>query len=84
MPVAVKMMKHNMAMNADFLGKFHSEAQTIAAFNHENIIKIYDFLEQFRTVFIIMELVEGETIKDMLNRKKLLSLRLIIARYAPA
>ncbi|MGD8991297.1 MAG: protein kinase [Desulfobacterales bacterium] len=78
MPVAVKMMKHNMAMNADFLSKFHSEAQTIAAFNHENIIKIYDFIEQFRTVFIIMELVEGETIKDMLNREKFLPLQRII------
>lgn len=77
MPVAVKMMKHDMAMDADFLSKFHSEARTIAAFNHENIIKVYDFEEQFRTVFIIMELVEGETIKDMLDREKMLSFQRI-------
>ncbi|MGD9172636.1 MAG: protein kinase [Desulfobacterales bacterium] len=78
MPVAVKMMKHDMAMNADFLSKFHNEAQTIASFNHENIIKVYDFEEQFRTVFIIMELVEGETIKDILAREKILPFRRII------
>lgn len=77
MPVAVKMMKHDMAMDADFLSKFHSEAKTIAGFNHENIIKVYDFEEQFRTVFIIMELVEGETIKDMLARQKMLSFQRI-------
>jgi serine/threonine protein kinase len=78
MPVAVKMMKHDLAMNGDFLSKFHSEAKTIAGFNHENIIKVYDFEELFRTVFIIMELVEGETIKDMLAREKILSFRRII------
>lgn len=78
MPVAVKMMKHDLAMDGDFLSKFHSEAKTIAGFNHENIIKIYDFEELFRTVFIIMELVEGETIKDMLAREKILSFRRII------
>ena len=78
MPVAVKMMKHDLAMNGDFLSKFHSEAKTIAGFNHENIIKIYDFEELFRTVFIIMELVEGETIKDMIAREKTLPFRRII------
>lgn len=78
MPVAVKMMKHDMAMDADFLSKFHSEANIIAGFNHENIIKIYDFEELFRTVFIIMELVEGETIEDMLAREKIFSFRRII------
>jgi len=78
MPVAVKMMKHDLAMNGDFLSKFHSEAKTIAGFNHENIIKIYDFEELFRTVFIIMELVDGETINDMLAREKILPFRRII------
>ena len=78
MPVAVKMMKHDLAMDGDFLSKFHSEARTIAGFNHENIIKVYDFEELFRTVFIIMELVEGETIKDMLAREKNLPFRRII------
>jgi serine/threonine protein kinase len=74
MPVAVKMMKHDMAMNEDFLIKFHQEARTIAGFNHENIIKIYDFEELFRTVFIIMELVEGETVEKILEKEKILSI----------
>ncbi len=74
MPVAVKMMKHDMAMNEEFLIKFHQEARIIAGFNHENIIKVYDFEELFRTVFIIMELVEGETVQNMLKREKFLSI----------
>jgi serine/threonine protein kinase len=74
MPVAVKMMKHDMAMDEEFLSKFHQEARTIASFNHENIIKVYDFEELFRTVFIIMELVEGETVQNMLAREKILSI----------
>ena len=65
MPVAIKMMKHDMAMNPDFLDTFHKEAKTIAGFNHENIIKVYDIEELFRTVFIIMEFVEGQTLEDI-------------------
>jgi serine/threonine protein kinase len=74
MPVAVKMMKHDMAMDEDFLTKFNQEARTIAGFNHENIIKVYDYEELFRTVFIIMELVEGETVQNLLEREKILSI----------
>ena len=73
MPVAVKMMKHDMAMNDEFLAKFHQEARTIAAFNHENIIKVYDIEARFRTVFIIMEMVEGQTIRDMIRQQKSLA-----------
>jgi len=72
MPVAVKMMKHDMAMEENFLTKFRQEARTIAGFNHENIIKVYDYEELFRTVFIIMELVEGESVQDWLEREKIL------------
>ncbi len=58
MPVAIKMMRHDMAMDSDFLSRFHHEAKTIAGLNHPNIIKIYDIEERYQTVFIIMELME--------------------------
>ncbi len=70
MPVAIKMMRHNLAMDDDFLESFHHEAKTIANLNHENIIKIYDIEERYRTVFIIMELLEGEGLRDLLGRLK--------------
>ncbi len=70
MPVAIKMLRHNLAMNEDFLDGFHNEAQTIARLNHENIVKIYDIEERYRTVFIIMELLEGESLVALLKRLK--------------
>jgi len=70
MPVAIKMMKHDLAMDPDFLSSFHNEAKTIASLNHENIIRVYDIEERFRTVFIIEELVEGESLKDLIGRLK--------------
>jgi serine/threonine protein kinase len=70
MPVAIKMMRHNLAMDPQFLRNFRAEAKTIANLNHENIIKVYDIEELYRTVFIVMELVEGETIKELIQREK--------------
>ncbi len=73
MPVIIKMMRHDLALNSDFLSKFRNEAKTIASLNHENIIKVYDIEERYRTVFIIEESVEGETLKEMLERLKKLT-----------
>ena len=73
MPVAIKMMRHNLAMDPKFLNKFQREAKIIANLNHENIIKVYDIENLFRTVFIIMELGEGETIKELIQREKQIS-----------
>jgi eukaryotic-like serine/threonine-protein kinase len=44
-PVAIKMLKHNMAMDPDFSEKFRHEAKTIARLNHPNIVKVYDIEE---------------------------------------
>ena len=70
MPVAIKMLRHDMAMNADFLSTFHNEAKTIASLNHENIIRIYDIEERYRTLFIITELAPGEGLNLLIERLK--------------
>jgi len=70
MPVAIKMMRHDLAMDSDYLSNFRNEAKTIAGLNHENIIKIYDVEERFRTVFIVMEFLEGESLNAMVGRLK--------------
>ena len=72
MPVAIKMMRHDLATDPDFLGTFLNEAKTIAGLNHENIIKVYDIEERFQTVFLIMEYLEGETLNKMLKRLKII------------
>jgi serine/threonine protein kinase len=68
MPVAIKMLRHHMAMNEEFLRVFWNEAKIIATLNHENIIKVYDIEELYRTVFIIMELMDGESLQAMIKR----------------
>jgi serine/threonine protein kinase/Tfp pilus assembly protein PilZ len=68
MPVAIKMLKHDMAMNKDFAAKFHNEAKTVALLNHDNIVRVYDIEELFRTIFIIMEYQEGLPLDYILYR----------------
>ena len=66
-PVAIKMLRHDMAMNREFLGNFRKEAQTIANLNHENIVKVFDIEERFRTIFIIMERLDGRSLRELLD-----------------
>ncbi|MBI5249790.1 MAG: protein kinase [Desulfomonile tiedjei] len=68
-PVAIKMLKHNMARDPEFLGKFQDEAKIIAQLNHDNIVKVYDIEHVSRTVFIIMEHLEGITLRHILRNK---------------
>jgi len=68
MPVAVKMLKHDLAMNPRFLERFREEAKTIARLNHENIVKVYDIEELFRTIFVVMEYLEGVSLAQVLRK----------------
>ncbi len=72
-PVAIKMMRHHLAMDPDFLRNFQNEAKTIADLNHANIIKVYDIEERFKTVFLIMQFLAGETLSVKLARLKAIS-----------
>ena len=78
MPVAIKMLRHHLAMDPDFIGGFRNEAKTIAGLKHENILRVYDIEERFNTVFIIEELVEGESLANMLCRLKCIPPKLAI------
>ncbi len=70
MPVAVKMLRHNMAMDPAFVAEFRNEAIAIAQLNHENIVKVYDVEELYRTFFIVMEYVEGRSLEYVVRRKE--------------
>lgn len=78
MPVAIKMLKHEMAMDPDFIEIFRNEAKIIAQLNHPNIVKVYDIEEIYQTVFIIMEYLEGIPLKNMLSTKNKLSISKIV------
>lgn len=78
MPVAIKMLKHDMAMDPDFSEKFRHEAKTIAHLNHENIVKVYDIEELYRTIFIIMEYLEGVPLDYLLEKMPKLPLPRVV------
>ena len=79
MPVAIKMLKHNLAMDPDFIKGFRNEAKTIASLRHENILRVYDIEERYKTVFIIEEMVEGESLENMLRRLTCMQPKLVIS-----
>ncbi len=68
--VAIKMMRHHLAMQPDFLRNFENEAKTIAGLDHNNLIKVYDIEQRFKTVFLIMEYLAGQTLSDKLEHLK--------------
>jgi len=72
MPAVIKMMRHNMAQHENFLENFRNEAKIIAGLNHDHIIKVYDFDERYRTLFIIMEYVTGEPLTTMIKHLRML------------
>jgi serine/threonine protein kinase len=78
LPVAVKMLKHTMATDHDFIKKFQNEANTIAGLNHHNIVKVYDIEELYGTVFIIMEYLEGYSLEYLLSQETKMTLTAIL------
>jgi CRP-like cAMP-binding protein/tRNA A-37 threonylcarbamoyl transferase component Bud32 len=80
MPVVIKMMRHDMARHENFLENFRNEAKVIASLSHNHIVKVYDFDERYRTLFIIMEHVTGEPLTNMIQRLRMLP-PLLVADY---
>ena len=71
--VAIKVLKQEFAENANFVTKFRTEAQAAAGMMHPNIVNVYDVGEEGGTHYIVMELVEGITLKKYIEKKQRLS-----------
>lgn len=67
--VAVKVLKSEFSGDKDFVSKFRVEAQSAAGLAHPNIVNIYDVGEERDIHFIVMELVEGITLKKYIEKK---------------
>ena len=67
--VALKILRPEMSEDEDFVLRFRREAKAAASLSHPNIVSIYDVGEDQGLHFIVMELVEGETLRDKLNRE---------------
>jgi len=65
--VAVKVLRPQFADDEDFVRRFRHEAQAAASLSHPNIVSIYDVGEEDGTYYIVMEYVDGETLKDRIR-----------------
>ena len=66
--VAIKVLPELYASDPDRVARFHREAQAVAALNHTNIAAIYDLAESGATKFLVLELIEGDTLADRIRR----------------
>ncbi len=73
--VAVKVLKSEFSENKGFVSKFRVEAQAAAGLAHPNIVNVYDVGEDNGLHYIVMELVEGITLKEYIEKKARLSVK---------
>jgi eukaryotic-like serine/threonine-protein kinase len=66
-PVAVKVLFEEYARDPSFVERFRREAQNAAALNHPNIVGVYDWGQEHGTYFIVMEFVEGRSLRDIMR-----------------
>lgn len=67
--VAVKVLKQEFSENANFVSKFRVEAQAAAGLMHPNIVNVYDVGEERGIYYIVMELVDGITLKNYISKR---------------
>ena len=77
--VAIKVLKKEFREDQTFVKKFRSEAQAAAGLLNPNIVNVYDVGEDRGLYYMVMELVEGITLKEYIDRKKRLSAREVIS-----
>ncbi|MCH7994910.1 MAG: protein kinase, partial [Planctomycetes bacterium] len=66
--VAVKVLPTRLQLDPDSLARFEREAKAIAALSHPNILTIHDFGSQDDVTYLVMDLLEGETLRERLRR----------------
>lgn len=73
--VAMKVLKQEFREDTTFINKFKTEAQSAAGLTHPNIVNVFDVGEDDGIHYIVMELVEGITLKDYISKKGKLSVK---------
>jgi len=67
--VAIKMLKKNLSEDAEFRRRFHDESQAVAMLSHPNIMAVYDVSRGGDMDYIVMELIDGITLKQYMERR---------------
>lgn len=71
--VAIKILKKEFAENEEFLRRFRNESKAIAVLSHPNIVKIYDVGFSEKIQYIVMEYIDGITLKEYIEEEKVLT-----------
>ena len=71
--VAVKILKDEFTTDSEFIKKFNTEAQSAASLTHPNIVSIYDVGNEDNLYYIVMELIQGKTLKEIITEDGILS-----------
>lgn len=72
-PVAIKILKKEYAENEEFLRRFRNESKAIAVLSHPNIVKIYDVGFSDKLQYIVMEYIDGITLKEYIEEERVLT-----------
>lgn len=67
--VAIKILKEEYSQDEEFRRRFHAESQAVAMLNHPNIVNVYDVSTNGDADYIVMELVDGITLKQYMERR---------------
>lgn len=71
--VAVKILKDEFTTDEEFIKRFNSEAQAVASLTNPNIVSVYDVGNEGNLYYIVMELVQGKTLKEVIQEEGKLS-----------
>src|SRR5947209_14092749 len=69
--VAIKILPEEFSRDPDRVSRFQREAEVLASLNHQNIAAIYDLQEAEGSRFLVLELVEGETLAERIQRGRI-------------
>ena len=72
--VAIKVLRGDLADDEKFVRRFRREAQSASLLNHPNIVQIYDVGEDDGNFYIVMEYIKGQTLKQIIKKRKRLSI----------
>ena len=71
--VAVKILREEFTTDEEFIKRFNAEAQSAARLTHPNIVSVYDVGQEYNVYYIVMELIQGKTLKEIIDEDGFLS-----------
>ena len=76
--VAIKILKDDLSHDSEFRRRFHAESQAVAMLSHPNIVNVYDVSHSDNVDYIVMELIDGISLKQYMEQKHVLSWREVL------